>query len=84
MKVDLSTVELCIVGNSSCETRHGRGVIIDSFDYVARFNNFILAPRYKTDYGTKCNIWVTSFAKDVYLKKSSFEVVCCPLSVSIK
>ncbi len=82
MKIDLSTISLCVVGNSSCENEQRKGKIIDSFDYVARFNNFNLSHSYEADYGTKCHIWVTSFAKDVHLKKSPFKLVCCPFPLN--
>jgi hypothetical protein len=49
---------LAIVGNSSCEMGRGKGTLIDSHDFVARFNHFSLDEGFASDYGKKCDIHV--------------------------
>ena len=52
------TRSIAIVGNSACELGSGKGPLVDSHDFVARFNLFSVDERFACDYGRKCNIHV--------------------------
>lgn len=62
----LKDASILVVGNSPCELGGGKGVAIDQYDVVIRFNNFHLGlDGHGTDYGYKTSIWVHSGVSDV-------------------
>ena len=53
-----------VVGNAPTEVGSGNGHLIDSSDIVVRCNNFKTAG-FEADYGTKHEVWVKSFERDI-------------------
>ncbi len=53
---------ICVVGNSPCENGKTQGIQIDSFDLVARFNNYpsLKDKQFSNDYGNNSDIWMRS------------------------
>ncbi|MBX7491550.1 glycosyltransferase family 29 protein [Helicobacter turcicus] len=47
---------IIVVGNSPIELGKNKGKVIDGFDIVIRFNNFV-TQGYEEDYGSKTSIW---------------------------
>ena len=74
--------KIAVVGNSNSEAGLGRGKIIDRFDIVIRFNNFVAGGDYATDYGTKCNAWSSSFDTSIRPRLEEFEFNLCPLPMN--
>lgn len=50
---------IIVIGNSPIEIGKNKGKLIDQFDIVIRFNNFVI-DGYENDYGSKTNIWAIS------------------------
>ena len=51
--------KIVVVGNSPIELGKNKGSMIDKFDIVIRFNNFVI-DGYESDYGSKTDIWAIS------------------------
>jgi hypothetical protein len=51
-----SSLRIAVIGNSPIELGRGRGPIIDGYDVVIRFNDFVVTPPFDADYGTKTDI----------------------------
>lgn len=72
-------MKVCIVGNGPTEVGTGNGGLIDSFDKVYRCNNFVI-DGYEKDYGSKTDVWVNTFARDIkYPKFKKGMEMFCPL-----
>ena len=50
---------IIVIGNSPIEIGKNKGKLIDQFDIVIRFNNFVI-DGYENDYGSKTDIWAIS------------------------
>ena len=71
--------DYCVVGNAPNELGSGNGEIIDTHEFVFRFNNF-KTDGFENDYGTKVTHWVTTFAKDIQPREFDGKVfLMCPL-----
>lgn len=53
----LNKTNYCVVGNAPTELNKGLGNKIDSFQYVVRFNDYVING-FEKDYGTKTDIWI--------------------------
>ena len=67
-----------IIGNGPKEIGKGSGKIIDSFEFVARMNNFDISNKFIPDYGQKVDFWVTSFNKDIWPREENISRIFCP------
>ena len=70
-------MKVCLVGNGPTEVGTGNGKLIDSFDKVYRCNNFVIGG-YEDDYGSKIDVWVNTFARDIKYPefKKGLEMFC--------
>jgi len=82
LKKLLENKTFAIVGNSPKELGLRKGPHIDSHDIVFRFNNFDTGPDYSDDYGSKTDVWVCSFCKDINFIMLDRVKVLCPLPLN--
>lgn len=71
--------KLAVVGNAPSERGRNRGAEIDTANVVVRFNNFVIAPEYSDDYGTRTDVWVTTLCNDIPFDSARAPWICCPL-----
>jgi len=69
---------MALVSNSGSMLGSKKGHLIDSYNNVARFNNYVLKEQYNVDIGAKSNIWVTSCWHDIKLRPNTFDYVLVP------
>ena len=72
---------LAIVGNGPLEIGSKNGKLIDSFDKVARFNNYIVNDKFEVDYGKKTDYWISCFWEDVKTRNENYEKVFLPFAL---
>lgn len=73
---------MAIVGSSASILEAKNGDLIDSHEYVARFNNAVVNRLYEKSVGKKWNAWITSFYTDISDPHRSFDHVFCPLPLN--
>ncbi len=69
-----------IVGNAGLLLDSQGGPLIDSFDDVIRFNNYIIIPPHT---GVKEAYWATSLFNNIKTKDTTFKKVLCPFPIEL-
>jgi len=78
----LTKTNFCVVGNSPKEIGKKQGALIDSFDIVVRFKNYITED-YEEDYGSKTDVWATPFnLTQFYREPDQYRAVLCSLPLN--
>lgn len=67
--------DTALISNSGSLLGSNQGSLIDSYKYVARFNNYRLSPHLQKDVGSKVNIWITSLCFNIEPRNEDFDLV---------
>lgn len=72
---------IAIVGNSPIEIGKGLGASIDKHELVIRFNNFSTSSEFRSDYGSKTDVWIKAGYFDLMSRRSveEFKLIVQPM-----
>lgn len=74
--------KLAIIGNAPTEIGSNNGELIDSFDKVMRFNNYVIGDKFEKDYGARVDFWCRCLTlPDTQHNIYNYDNVFCPAYV---